>query len=93
MVQIISGFTEAALHRLHPLLRNPGSPWRTPGSHDSGGKHVCKYSLLCTRTHARMSAPAQERSKDGGKTSRHTVGTCTRLTRRHKFIRHTHTHR
>lgn len=59
MVQIISGFTEAALHRLPPLLCNPGSPWRTPGSHGSRGKHVCKYSFAlhslahaCTRYRA-----------------------------------------
>lgn len=59
MVQIMSGFTEAALHRLPPLLCNLSSPWRTPGSHGSKGKHVCKYcfafrSHMHERTHTQL---------------------------------------
>lgn len=64
MVQIISGFTEAALHRLPPLLCNPSSPWRTPGSHGSGGKRVRKYYFAlhsCTLTW--MNARAYEHTR------------------------------
>lgn len=58
MVQIISEFTEATLHRLPPLLCNPSSPWRTAGSHGSRGKHKCKYyfALRSAHTHERISA-------------------------------------
>lgn len=65
MVQIISGFTEPTLHKRPPLLCNPSSPWRTPGSHGSRGKHVCKYSLLLhSHIHTCMNAPVHKHTKD-----------------------------
>ena len=51
MIQIISGFTEEALHRLSPLLSNLSSPWCPPDSHGSTGKRVCNNPLLFTHTH------------------------------------------
>lgn len=62
MIQIISGFTEEALHRLSPLLSNLSSPWCTADSQGSMGKRVCNNPLLFT--HACLNAPIH-RYKDG----------------------------